>query len=113
MIDRRSVLAAIGSTFAGSALGFPFRTFAAAAGLEFGRPQPFSFDALSSEMRSRALQPHAQQNPLPQSVLDRRQTAPPGSFPTAPALPGFACRKAVRLTNRSSTGTPMPTVPSK
>jgi glucans biosynthesis protein len=71
MIDRRSVLAAAAASFACSVLGLPLRAIAATSGLKLGKPQPFSFDALSKEMQSRATQPYAQQNSLPQAVLER------------------------------------------
>lgn len=69
MIDRRSLLAAAASSLALSAL--PWRVSAANAGLKLGKPQPFSFDALVKEMQARAAQPYAQQNSLPQSILER------------------------------------------
>jgi periplasmic glucans biosynthesis protein len=71
MIDRRSVLAAATSSLAWSVLGLPLRAIAATPGLEPGKSQSFSFDALSTEMQSRAAQPQAPQSSLPQSVLDR------------------------------------------
>ena len=71
MIDRRSVLTAAVSSVAWSVLGLPLRAIAATSGLELGKPQPFSFDTLSKEMQSRATQPYAQPNSLPQAVLER------------------------------------------
>ena len=70
MIDRRSVLAAASASIALSALGLSPRAFAAAA-LKLGKPQPFSFDALSKEMQERAAHPYVRENSLPQQVLDR------------------------------------------
>ena len=52
-----------------SALGLAPRAFAA-SGLKLGKPQPFSFDALSKEMQGRAAHPYARENSLPQQVLD-------------------------------------------
>ena len=71
MIDRRSVLAAVASSVAWSVLGLPLRAMATTSGLKLGKSQPFSFDALTKEMQSRATQPYMQQSSLPQSVLDR------------------------------------------
>jgi periplasmic glucans biosynthesis protein len=71
MIDRRSVLAASAVSLALSAFNLPLRALAASPGLRLGKPQPFSFDALSHEMQNRASQPYAQENSLPQAVLDR------------------------------------------
>jgi periplasmic glucans biosynthesis protein len=69
MIDRRSVLAAASASMALSALGLAPQAFAA-SGLKLGKPQPFSFDALSKEMQARAAHPYARENSLPQQVLD-------------------------------------------
>jgi periplasmic glucans biosynthesis protein len=85
MIDRRSLLTAAASTLAAStfglsALGLPLGASAAAAGLKLGKPQPFSFDALIKEMQARAAQPYAQQNSLPQSVLERINYAEHGKI---------------------------------
>jgi periplasmic glucans biosynthesis protein len=71
MIDRRSVLAAAASSLAWSVFGLPLRAIAATPGLQLGKSQSFSFDALSKEMQSRAAQPQAPQSSLPQPVLDR------------------------------------------
>jgi periplasmic glucans biosynthesis protein len=80
MIDRRSVLTAVASSVALSALGLPLGARAATAGLKLGKPQPFSFDALIQEMQSRATQPYAQQGSLPQSVLERIDYAEHGKI---------------------------------
>ena len=85
MIDRRSLLTAAASTFVAStfglsALGLPLGASAAAGGLKLGKPQPFSFDALVKEMQARAAQPYAQQNSLPQSVLERIDYAEHGKL---------------------------------
>ena len=85
MIDRRSLLTAAASTLAAStfglsALGLPLGVSAAAGGLKLGKPQPFSFDALIKEMQARAAQPYAQQNSLPQSVLERIDYAEHGKI---------------------------------
>src|SRR5277367_3583370 len=69
MIDRRSVLAAASTSMALSALGLVPKAFAA-AGLRLAKPQPFSFDALSKEMQTRAAHPYARENSLPQQALD-------------------------------------------
>jgi glucans biosynthesis protein len=70
MIDRRSVLAAAGASIAISALGIPARA-SNTAGLKLGKPEPFSFDSLTQEMRSRAAHPYARAKPLPREILDR------------------------------------------
>jgi periplasmic glucans biosynthesis protein len=70
MIHRRSVLAAAGASIVVSALGLPGRALAA-AGLKLGQAEPFSFDALTKEMQTRAAHPYVQSNHLPQAVLDR------------------------------------------
>jgi periplasmic glucans biosynthesis protein len=70
MIDRRSMLAAAGASFAVSFLGLPPRA-SAAAGLKLGQAQPFSFDQLTQEMQARARQQYSRPNHLPQAVLDR------------------------------------------
>jgi periplasmic glucans biosynthesis protein len=69
MIDRRSVLAAAASLTM-SALGIPLRA-SAATGLKLGARRPFSFDQLAEEMQQLATRPYAQDNSLPQDVLDR------------------------------------------
>jgi periplasmic glucans biosynthesis protein len=70
MIDRRSVLAAASASLALSALGLPAKVFAA-SGLKLGKPQPFSFEALTREMRARASRPYQRESSLPEEVLDR------------------------------------------
>lgn len=69
MIDRRTVLAAASASLALSALGLPLPAWAASR-LKLGKPQPFSFDALSKEMQARATQPYKRESSLPEDVLD-------------------------------------------
>jgi periplasmic glucans biosynthesis protein len=69
MINRRYVLAAASASIALSTLGLPSRAIAA-AGLKLGKPQPFSFDALTKEMQARAAHPYEPPSSLPQDVLD-------------------------------------------
>jgi glucans biosynthesis protein len=70
MIDRRSVLAAASASIAVSVLGFPARA-STKASLKSGQAQPFSFDRLTEDMRTRATQPYVRAKPLPQQILDR------------------------------------------
>jgi periplasmic glucans biosynthesis protein len=71
MIDRRSVLAAAASSFAMSVLGLPLRAAPASSGFRLGKPQPFSFDELIAQMRSRSAQAYVRETSLPPQVLDR------------------------------------------
>src|SRR5581483_4072088 len=70
MIDRRSVLTGAALSLVVPALGIPLEAPAAAAGLRFGAPGPFSSEALVSEMRALAAPPYVRETNLPQDVLD-------------------------------------------
>ncbi|WP_110401897.1 glucan biosynthesis protein [Sphaerotilus hippei] len=69
MIDRRSFLTAAGSALAlSSTVGLPAQ---AAAGLQLGAPEPFSFDGLVARARDLAARPHQPAPPLSSEVLER------------------------------------------
>jgi|SRR5580658_792648 periplasmic glucans biosynthesis protein len=69
MPDRRSVLKGAGASVLAAALGISPAVFA--AGLKFGPPQDFSFDALTKEAETRAGRPFERATALPQQILDR------------------------------------------
>ncbi|MBV8740188.1 MAG: glucan biosynthesis protein, partial [Sinobacteraceae bacterium] len=71
MLDRRAVLGASAASLALAALARPLTVLADPPGLRLGKPQPFSFDALSKEMQALAARPYQRDNSLPAALLDR------------------------------------------
>jgi glucans biosynthesis protein len=71
MLDRRALLSASAASLALAALARPLDVLANPIGQRLGKPQPFSFDALSKEMQALAAQPYQRDNSLPAAALDR------------------------------------------
>ncbi|PXF32740.1 glucan biosynthesis protein D [Pokkaliibacter plantistimulans] len=70
MLNRRSFMAAAGTSLGLTALGLPVQSLAD-AGLKLGKPEGFSFDSLIEQAKELARKPYHQENKLPKDVLER------------------------------------------
>jgi len=69
-VSRRSVLIGFAAATAASAMAIKAPSLAA-SGLSLAPPEPFSFDALTREVQTRAASAYVAPAPLPQAILDR------------------------------------------
>ncbi len=82
MIDRRCVLTGAAASLVATALGA--RAAGAATGLKLGNPEPFSFEALSSDAEARAGEAYQPPATLPAEILDRIDYAAHGRIKFKP-----------------------------